>query len=145
MAYYRAVRPGMRGGALFLGDPQKDGYLEKLTKYVPVEGLAPFVVIASGASDTRVVITLVASFVFALLVVIGATSAAVSEKDGEWPRLWFWLFFLASYFAWAVGTSEEFREILGWDASGGAWLLGLTAVLIPAIDTALEQIWPKKH
>ena len=132
----RTVRSGSSARLIRAGDGG-DSYLNKLVKYVPVEGLAPFIPIATlaGDNDARLWIT------FGVTLVVGLALIIAQARD-ENPRLWYWPFVVIAFFAWSVGASEEFRELLEASDTFGAWLLGLTAVALPALDSALETIFP---
>lgn len=129
-----------QGGSRFVtSSDESDSYLSKLVKYVPVEGLAPFLPLAATAdgSDLRLWIT----FIVALLV--GGSLIAVQVKaDQRKPRGWFWPFVIVSFAAWSVGASESFRGLLEVSEDAGGWFLGLAAVSLPALDTAFEKLWP---
>jgi hypothetical protein len=133
----RTVRPGNPG--LRAASSDDDSYLNKLVKYVPVEGLAPFIPIATLAMDGwKLWLT------FAVALVIGVLLIAVQARSqAEPPRGWFWPFVVVAFCAWSVGASEEFRSLLNVSSSTGGWLLALTAATLPAADSGLEKLWPR--
>lgn len=132
----RAVIPGSDQGVL-RSSVESDSYLSKLVKYVPVEGIAPFLPLATMANDS--VIRLWITFVVALIVGLALIGAQVVGAEQR-PRVWFWPFVIVSFGAWSVGASQEFREMLGVSQSAGSWFLGLAAGALPALDTGLEKI-----
>src|SRR5438094_2368376 len=122
---FRTVRPGSNTFGLF-GTNSKDGQLDKLVKYVPVEALAPAIGIAAAGKDNELLVK--ATFVVAVLLgglIIAARSRA------EHPRLWFWPFMLCAFIAWSLGASEEFRSLLGTNAQTGQWVLAIVAFALP--------------
>lgn len=132
-----------RGGSGFVASSDdSDSYLAKLVKYVPVEGLAPFLPLAATVkdSDARLWIT------FAVALVVGLVLIGVQVRESsERPRIWFWPFVLVSFAAWSVGASETFRTMLDVSEDAGGWFLGITAITLPALDTGLEKLTAKKE
>lgn len=135
---YRTVRPGT--SSFRTSSTDDDSYLSKLVKYVPVEGLAPFIPIATLAgSGLKLWVTFVAALALGILLI------AVQAKQGnENPRGWFYPFVIIAFCAWSVGASEEFRDLLNVSSSTGAWFLALTAAVLPAADAGLEKLRPPK-
>jgi hypothetical protein len=121
------------------GADSGDSYLNKLVKYVPVEGLAPFIPIAAIAqgNDLLLWITFTTTLIVGLALII-------AQARGEKTRAWYWPFVVVSFFAWSTGASEDFRALLGATDTFGAWLLGLTTVALPALDSALETVFPAR-
>jgi hypothetical protein len=118
---------------------QGDTYLAKLVKYVPVEGLAPFLPIAAFATGT-----VLRWAVFAVCLIVGlALIVAQARKKGESPPVWYWPFVVVAFCAWSVGASQEFRELLGVSDQTGAVILALTATALPALDSALDGIFSR--
>ena len=135
---YRGVHSG--SGRFAAASGTNDSYLNKLVKYVPVEGLAPFLPLATVVANEDAL--LVVTFVVALL--LGLLLIAVQVKEAaEKPRAWFWPFVVIAFIAWSVGASQEFREMLGVSQAIGGWLLGLTAAALPAFDSGLEKLRPR--
>ena len=117
-----------------------DGYLSKLVKYVPVEGLAPFIPIAALASGKgQLVLAFVVSLVAGLLLIV-----AQVRKNDEKPRVWYWPFVVLAFAAWSTGASSDFRELLDVSEQTGAFYLGLTSVALPVLDSALDAVFPRR-
>lgn len=89
----------------FIAPPPAGGdtYLSKLVKYVPVEGLAPFLPIAAFATgDVQ------RWLVFAVSLVVGlALIIAQAGKKGEWPPVWYWPFVVIAFCAWSMGPARS--------------------------------------
>lgn len=118
-----------------------DGFLAKLVKYVPVEGLAPFLPLAATAGDA--VVRLWITFIVALIVGVVLIAVQV-KKSKKRSRGWFWPFVVIAFAAWTVGASEAFRDMLNVSEEAGGWFLGLTAAALPLLDSGLETLMPAK-
>ena len=118
-----------------------DGFLDKLVKYVPVEGLAPLLPATALADDHEVMLWI--AFGASLLLGIVLILARV-KSNNESPRAWYWLFVVLAFGAWSIGASEQFRGLLDVPDKVGAFALALTAGFLPAFDGALEKLFPKK-
>lgn len=117
-----------------------EGYLSRLGKYVPIEGLAPALPLAASAGGGAQVWTV---WIAALVVGVALMLSQI-KKDGDRPRAWFWPLVLVAFFLWTIGVSENFRDI--WFDIGeasAAWWLGLGAFLIPGLDMLFETFWPR--
>ncbi len=117
----------------------EDDYLAKLVKYVPVEGLAPAVLLAAGVhgNDTLVWVAL------ATALLVGAVLMGARVKSqGTKPRLWFWPFMAIAFAVWVVGASTAFRDVLGVDAQVADFSLGLAAFALPLLDSGLATLFP---
>ncbi|MEA3077005.1 MAG: hypothetical protein QOF60_1913 [Actinomycetota bacterium] len=130
----RAPVPG--GGLKTLGANGSDGYLEKLAKYVPVEGLAPFVAVAALAGKDW---QLWVSFGCALLLGIGLIAVQV-KKQTEKPGMWFWPFVVIAFVAWSIGASDDFRKMLDVSVDTSNWILAISAVALPGFDSILDEL-----
>lgn len=118
-----------------------DGFLDKLVKYVPVEGLAPLLPATALAGDHEVMlwVAFVASLLLGVVLIL-----ARAKSNNESPRRWYWLFVIIAFAAWSIGASEQFRGLLDIPDKVGAFALALTAGFLPAFDEALEKLFPKK-
>lgn len=126
---------------LFASNETDDSYLNRLVKYVPVEGLAPFIPVAAmaGDKDMQLWITFLATLLVGVVLI-----AAQTKNQTPRPRLWFWPFVVIAFVAWSVGASEEFRGLLEVSSESGGWFLALVAVVLPALDLGLETLFPPK-
>jgi len=141
------------GGQPPARDEQRDGYFDKLVKYVPGELVATFTAItaASGGVDefTRPPLSanLVAKIILLAFVVItpiyfwiGARSLPESDK----PAPYFYILSLLAFLIWALAISQQARDGLPISAGLSEFLLATGAFAIPLIDEWLTTLlFPK--
>jgi hypothetical protein len=114
-------------------------YLEKLARYVPVEILTPFLVLAAlNAGDRQWLLALLA---FGFL----ATPAYhfVISRRGEpsaRPKPYFYALSAVAFLAWTLGASPAIISLSGWGALHATTIMILTATLIPALDGILDVL-----
>lgn len=141
----RAIRyatPGKTKGEV-------DGYLERLTKYVPAEILAAYTPIALLAKDRPVLLTTL-SIVFLILTPVYLFISKEVQKGDTSLKVRPYLYALApaSFVVWAMNTSVPFRDLLAaWppfaaigklDDVVASVVLVLGALIIPGIDMILD-------
>jgi hypothetical protein len=131
-------------------DSEVDGYLERLTKYVPAEILAAFTPIAILAKDRALLLTTL-SLVFLILTPVYLYITKEIQKGEETLKVRPYLYALApaSFVIWALNTSAPFRDLVaGWppfaqigklDDVVASVILVLGALVIPGIDMILDN------
>lgn len=121
----------------------KDGYLEKLVKYVPAEILAVFVPLAaaSGAQGVPSILQWVVFFV-GLVGTAGWLGIHASKlSKTKRPRWYSYLIASMAFFFWAAASSDVVRNLLGLNAPTTEVLLGVAVLTIPAIDELFSIIY----
>jgi hypothetical protein len=127
-----------------------DGYLERLTKYVPAEILAAFTPIALLAKDRYVLLTFLSIAFVILAPVYLYITKEVQKGDGTLKvRPYLYVLAPASFVVWALNTSEPFRALVAaWPPFAGVGklddvvasvILVLGALIIPGIDIILDN------
>jgi hypothetical protein len=120
-----------------------DGYTERLSKYIPAEVLAAFLPLI-GLTDGQTGRLQIALLVGLAGTLIYLYMHARQETDAsKRPRPFFYLLAAIAFVAWAVGTSEAVRGLLGWDATGAQFGLAIAAFSIPALDLFVDMVWPR--
>jgi hypothetical protein len=139
------------------GKPSKDvdGYLERLTKYVPAEILTAYTPIALLAKDRAVLLTTL-SIVFLVLTPVYLYISKEVQKGEDTLKVRPYLYVLApaSFVVWAINTSVPFRDLLAaWPPFAGigklddvvaSVVLVLGALAIPGIDLILDNQLKKR-
>ena len=71
----------------------------------------------------------------------GSDHCAERRQDAD-PAIWYWPFVGVGFFAWSVGASVPFRDLLDVTEKSGAFYLALSAAILPSLDIGLEKIFP---
>lgn len=114
-----------------------EGYLDRISKFVPIEGLAPVIPLSVAAGS---LVQLWVLWFVGLAAAIGLIFLQENE-EAERPGIWFWPMVVISFFVWTLATSSGFRGMFG-DISEemAVWFLGLAAFGLPIFDLALTHL-----
>lgn len=148
-----STQPGTRDG------PAKDGYLEKLVKYIPGEVVAAYTGLAiaaaaaaksmtttqpPGSDADPVVWPLALVFVVALVATPGYLYYSASKNPKVVTRWWAYVLAAVAFIPWSLAISAETRTLWNVNAETAEFLLALLAFVIPLFDFGLEKLnWPK--
>ncbi len=117
----------------------QDGYLERLVKYVPAEVTAVFAFLAAAADsvsgDWLLIVVIVVGFLATPAYLIGRAARLPASKR---PATFFYFLATAAFAFWALGVSGSVRGLVGVDDTVAEVLLGLAALVIPAVDLLLS-------
>lgn len=120
----------------------RDGYIERLVKYVPAEVTAIFAPLAAAAEaadgDWLLVVVVAAGFIATPLYLWQRASSLPQLKK---PRWFFYALATVAFAFWALGVSGAARSLVGVDDTTAEVLLGLAALLIPAVDFGLDAVF----
>jgi hypothetical protein len=118
----------------------KDGYLEKLVKYVPVEVLAVFVPLAAAAKDNDTLAWIVFGVGFVATIGYLAYHADTLPSDKR-PKPYFYALAAVAFGFWAAGASDTTRALIGISATVTEVSLGIAVLLLPLADWVLGKIF----
>jgi hypothetical protein len=123
----------------------KDGYLERLVKYVPAEVTAVFAPLAAAADSVKgddwiLSAVIVAGFIATPLYLFGRSRSLPKLKRPKW---FFYVLATVAFGFWALGVSGSTRDLVEIDDTTAEVLLGLAALLLPGIDMALEAVFDR--
>jgi hypothetical protein len=125
-------------GAEVANEAPKDGYVDRLLKYVPAEILAFFIPAAAAAkADRRLSWTV---FAVGLVATIGYLRYhAEALPAPQRPPLHFYALAAVAFVFWAMGSSEAVRELLKVSATTTEVLLGIAVLMLPLADWLLGK------
>jgi hypothetical protein len=126
-------------------EQERDGYLEKLIKYIPGEVGAVFaaiVALAGNASTNPETATYVVRGVFFLFLILTpvyfwlTASKLPPEKQ---PTMYFYVLSIFAFAIWGLAVSERVRLAFALEVGLAEFLLALGAFLIPLVDELLTR------
>jgi len=127
-------------------EPERDGYLTKVLKYVPVEFVGPFSALVALTTNVSNDPQTKESFVRALFVVgllvtplifFAQARKLVSEDQ---PRPFFYVLALLAFAVWAFAVSDQVRDSFGISDGLSEFLLAVGAFGIPGADWLLTSL-----
>lgn len=123
-------------------DPEREGYLDKLVKYVPAEVTAVSAAFFAAFDVTGGGVWLV----LAILAVANLLYLAVNAvKTTTQPKWYFYLLATIAFGAWAISTVDIVAKKFGVAEDGQrAFVLMAAAFAIPLIHTGLEELAKRK-
>ena len=134
-----ATMAAAKGNSDPVGDAPKDGYLEKLVKYVPAEVVAVYVALAAAARDRTGLMWVV--FGAGAVATVGYVYFHASQlRKEKQPRYYTYVISLLAFALWATGASDSTRGLLHIDAITSEVALGLGVLLLPLIDFLWGQL-----
>jgi drug/metabolite transporter (DMT)-like permease len=123
------------------GVPEGDPYSERLVKYIPGEALT-FFLLFSSLEDPDDLLLGVVTLVCAVGAVLWALNrnAQLPSVEAQPPGL-LTIYTVIAFAAWALGTSPNLQQLIGWPQQTCAVIMGCVAFLLPAVDEAISRRW----
>jgi hypothetical protein len=106
---------------------------------VPAEVVAVFAPLAA-AVGSRHGLLLVLAIVCLLATPAYLLLTALSQPAEKRPLPHYYLLAAVAFCAWAIGVSHDLDSVFGFDSVVVAFALGLTVVIVPAVDGLLAKL-----
>ena len=127
-------------------EPERDGYLTKVLKYVPVEFVGPFAALValttnvSNNADTKEWFVRLLFFLGAVVTPFIFYAQARRLVNEDKPRLYFYVLSLLAFMVWSLAISDQVRDAFGITDGLSEFLLAAGAFGIPGADWLLTTL-----